>query len=136
MPRPARDRLAQLWPELRDLLTGDVAARAAVRRAGLERDLARRETDELARVDEVIEHMRRTLTAALGEQAPVQLRLDELDLPERRQLDSDRAAWRSRLETLDGERDRDRAAVHPRYGGVRELAFPVAVLLVVPAEPA
>lgn len=134
--RSAQERLTLLWPELRDLLTGDVAARAVVRRAGLERDLARREADELARVDGVIEHMRRTLTAALDDQAPVQLRLDELDLPERRQLDSDRAAWRAKLETLDAERDRERAAVHRRYGGVRELTFPVAVLLVVPEEPA
>jgi ERCC4-related helicase len=135
-PRPARERLATLWPELRNLLSGDVAARAAVRRIALERDLTRREADELARVDGVVEHMRRTLTAALAEPAPAQLRLDELDLPERRQLDSDLAAWRARLEGLDAERDRERATVQRRYGGVRELTFPVAVLLVVPEETA
>jgi hypothetical protein len=78
--------------------------------------------------------MRRTLTEALAEPAHVQLRLDELDVPERRQLDSDRAAWRARLEGIDGERERERATVQRRYGGVRELTFPVAVLLVVPQE--
>ena len=130
----ARQRLTDMWPELRDLLAGDVAARAGVRKAALERDLSRREADELSRVDGVIAHMRRTLTEALAEPAHVQLRLDELDVPERRQLDSDRAAWRARLEGIDGERERERATVQRRYGGVRELTFPVAVLLVVPQE--
>jgi ERCC4-related helicase len=127
--------LTAAWPELRQLLAGDVAARAAVRKAALERDLARRETDELGRVDAITEHMRRTLTDALAEPAPVQLRLDELDQPERRQVEVDRAAWRARLEGLDGERDRERTAVTRRYRGVRELTFPVAVVLLTRPEP-
>jgi hypothetical protein len=80
--------------------------------------------------------MRRTLAEALGEQAPVQLTLADLDQPERGQLDADRAAWRSRLDGLDGERDRERAVVESRYRGVRELTFPVAVVLVTrPEQP-
>ena len=78
-------RLTTAWPELRQLLSGDVAARAAIRKAALERDLGRREAEELSRVDAITDHMRRTLTDALAEPAPVQLRLDELDQPERRQ---------------------------------------------------
>jgi ERCC4-related helicase len=131
-PTTAKQRLTEMWPELRDLLAGDVAARAVVRKTALERDLDRRESDELSRVDGVIEHMRRTLTEALEGPAHVQLRLDELDVPELRQLDSDRAAWRARLDGLDDERERERATVRRRYGGVRELTFPVAVLLIVP----
>jgi superfamily II DNA or RNA helicase len=129
-------RLAQGWQELRPLLVGDVAARAAVRKTALERDLADREVDELARVDAVTEHMRRTLTDALAEPAAVQLRLDELDQPERHQLDVDRAAWRARLDGLDVERERDRAAVERRYRGARELTFPVAVVLLTRPEGA
>jgi hypothetical protein len=126
--RAAAQRLADTWPELRELLAGDVAARATVRKVALERELAGRQADELVRVDAITEHMRRTLTDALGEQAPVQ--------PERGQLDADRAAWRSRLDGLDGERDRERAAVESRYRGVRELTFPVAVVLVTrPEQP-
>jgi ERCC4-related helicase len=127
-------QLTTAWPDLRQLLTGDVAARAAVRKAALERELARRESDELQRVDAVTDHMRRTLTEALAEPVPVQLRLDELDQPERRQVAVDRAAWRARLEGLDAERERERAAVTRRYRGVRELTFPVAVVLVTRPE--
>lgn len=133
-PTPAKQRLTEAWPELRGLLTGDVAARAEVRKAALERDLARREAEELTRVDGIVEHLRRTLADALSEPAAVQLRLDDLEVPERRQLESDRAAWLARLEGLDTERDRERAVVRGRYSGVRELTFPVAVLLVVPEE--
>ena len=133
---PAADgaRLAEMWSELRVLLAGDIAARAAIRRTALERELTIREGDELGRVDGVIAHMRRTLSDALDEPAHVQLRLDDLDAPERRQMDSDRAAWRARLEGLDSEHERERSAVQRRYGGVRELTFPVAVVLVVPQE--
>ena len=125
----AARRLTAEWSYLRPLLTADVAARAAVRKSALERDLARREADELGRVDAITEHMRRTLTDALAEPASVQLRLDELDQPEQRQVEVDRAAWRARLDGLDAERDRERRVVELRYRGVRELTFPVAVVL-------
>lgn len=127
-------RLTAGWSELQPLLAGDVAARAAVRKAALERDLARREADELARVDAVTEHMRRTLTDALAGPGYIQLRLDELDQPERRQIEVDRAAWQARLDGLDAECDRERATVERRYRGVRELTFPVAVVLLTRSE--
>jgi hypothetical protein len=78
--------------------------------------------------------MRRTLTDALAEPAPRQLTLDELDEPERRQVDTDREAWRARLDGLDDERLRERATVARRYEGVRELTFPVAVVLLTRPE--
>jgi len=117
-------RLAEQWPELAPQLGADIAARATVRRSALERDLQRREADELARVDAVTAHMRRTLTDALAEPAPRQLALDELDEPERRQVDTDHAAWRARLDGLEDERLRERETVARRYEGVRELTFP------------
>jgi superfamily II DNA or RNA helicase len=127
-------RLAAGWSDLRQLLAGDVSARAAVRKAALERDLASREADALSRVDVITEHMRRTLTDALAEPASVQLSFDDLDQPERRQVEVDRAAWSARLDGLDAERDRERAAVERRYRGVRELTFPVAVVLLTRRE--
>ncbi len=79
--------------------------------------------------------MRRVLTVALAEPGAVQLRLDELDAPERDQLQRDRDAWRTRLDGLDAERDREREAVEARYGATRALTFPFAVLVVAPEEP-
>jgi hypothetical protein len=37
---------------------------------------------------------------------------------------------------LDAERDRERATVERRYRGVRELTFPVAVVLLTRPDPA
>jgi hypothetical protein len=132
-PAGAR-RLAENWPEIAELLAGDVAARAEMRKTALQRDLARRQTEDLQHVDAVTDHMRRTLSDALREPAPLQLRLDELDPPERRQLDANRAAWQARLDGLDDQRRHDRDAIERRYSGVRKLTFPVAVLLVTRPE--
>ena len=124
------ERLAALWPELRELVAGDVRARAERRRGSVERELARRRDEDLARVDAVVEHMRRSLTEALASPETEQLSFEQLDQPERRQLEADRAAWRSRLASLDDDRARERATVERRYRDVRSLTFPVAVLLV------
>lgn len=132
--RSAATRLTEIWPDLRGLLAGDVAARAAVRKSALQRDLTAREADELSRVDAITEHLRRVLTDALAEVIPVQLSFEDLDQPERHQLEADRAAWRARLDGLDTEREHEREAVAHRYQGVRELTFPVAVLLVTSPE--
>jgi superfamily II DNA or RNA helicase len=134
--RPDARRLADQWPTLAELLAGDVAARAANRKSALQRDLERRQDDELRRVDAVTEHLRRTLTEALAEApAHYQPTLDELDEPEKEQLARDRIAWQARLGSLDTERDRDRETVSRRYQDVRALTFPVAVLLVTRPSP-
>ena len=133
-PRGSAARLADSWPELRSLLAGDVTARAAVRRGALDRELGRREAEEVSRIDTISEHVRETLTAALAEPESVQLRLDELDPPEQRQIEVDRAAWRAKLEGLSADRDRQQEAVRRRYADVRELTFPVAVVLLTRPE--
>ncbi|MEX2291793.1 MAG: DISARM system SNF2-like helicase DrmD [Mycobacteriales bacterium] len=134
--RPDRQRLTEAWADLCDALVTDVAQRAEARGLALDRQIRARQDEELTRIDGVTAHMRRTLTDALAEPADVQLRLDELDAPELRQLDSDRAAWQARLEGLDDERELERAQVVRRYAGQRTLTFPVAVVLVAPEEGA
>lgn len=133
-PLAARRRLVAAWPDLRDQLVTDVALRAAARGQSLGRQIRERQAEELTRIDGVTTHLRRTLTEALAEPAPVQLRLDDLDEPERAQLESTREAWRARLDSLDIEQERERELVHRRYAGQRELTFPVAVVLVAPEE--
>ncbi len=134
-PAAVRARVVAAWPELRGQLAEDLDLRVNARVGSLRRDLDRRRDDELHRIDGVTEHMRRVLTDALAEPGAVQLRLDELDAPERDQLQRDLHAWRTRLDGLDAERDRERAAVEARYGATRELTFPFAVLVVAPEEP-
>ena len=129
-PPAAARRLREVWPEIKGPLANDVVVRAEIRTAALERDLAHRKAEELERVDVITEHMRRSLSEALGDLKPRQGRFEDLDQPERRQLDIDRAAWRARLDGLDGDRERERAAVERRYVGVQTLTFPVAVVLV------
>jgi superfamily II DNA or RNA helicase len=130
----ASERLTSLWPDLRNLLAGDVAARAAMRQSALERDLDERKGEDLERVNAITEHMRRSLADALGDQrSDQQLRFDLLDQPERRQLEVDRDAWKARLDSLDDENQRERAVIERRYLGVRTLTFPFAVLLVTPS---
>jgi superfamily II DNA or RNA helicase len=127
------ERLSVLWPDLSGLIAGDVTARAAVRQTALERELEERKDEDLDRVDAITEHMRRSLADALGQQRQdQQLRFDLLELPERRQLEVDREAWRARLASLDDERLRERALIERRYLGVRTLTFPFAVVLITP----
>jgi len=128
----ARERVIAAWPDLRGQLAEDLELRVTARAASLRRDLDRRRDDELRRVDGVSDHMRTVLTQALAEPVAVQLRLDELDVPERDQLQRDRDAWRARLESLESDREREREAVEARYGATRELTFPFAVLVVTP----
>lgn len=133
-PRGARQRLVDAWPDLRNLLVDDVARRAEARALALNRQIEERKAEELTRIDGVTDHMCRTLTDVLADPVPVQLRLDELDSPERAQLESDRIAWRTKLLGLDVSRERQREEVHRRYAGQRELTFPVAVVLVAPED--
>ncbi len=130
----ASRRLVEIWPEIAELLRADVTARAEQRKVALERDLGRRLAEDLERVDAITEHMRRTLSDALARPVPVQLRLDQLDEPERHQLEANREAWRARLGNLDRQRDQEHFAIERRYLGARSLSFPVAVLLVTRPE--
>ena len=134
-PQSAKDNLVERWPELEPLLAGDVQQRAGERLASLQRTLARRREDETKRIEAVFSQLRVTLQNALEGPAAVQLTFDDLEEPERHQLERDRQAWQSRLDGLDAERARELAAVEQRYSAVRELVFPFAVALCVP-DPA
>jgi hypothetical protein len=131
-PEAARQGLIKRWAELEPLLAGDVAVRAKERLDSLQRILARRREDETRRVEAVFGQLRITLRTALEGPGAVQLTLDELDEPERHQLERDRQAWDSRLKGLEDEKARELATVEHRYAAVRELVFPFAVALCVP----
>ena len=98
------------------------------RAADLARQLERARTHTIALFDQ----LRATLSGALQAPAAVQLTLDGLDPAETQQLERDRRAWQDRLDTLDEARDRELAQLDRRFGDVRELVFPFAVVLAVP----
>lgn len=132
----ARLALAEQWEELSPLLAKDVDVRAAERLATMSRTLQNRAADETRRIRAVFDQLRVTLSNALEGPGPTQLTLDDLEnleVEERKQLDRDRKAWEDRLASLDEERERELAAAEARYSNVRELVFPFAVALIVPA---
>jgi len=68
----------------------------------------------------------------LADDGAVQLSFEDLDRAERQQFDRDRRAWQDRLDALEETRDREVELLGRRYGQVRELVFPFAVVLAVP----
>ncbi len=131
-PAAARERLAERWTELTPRLVEDVNARAGTQKDALASDLARQHERARTHTAAVFDQLRATLTGALQAPADTQLSLDGLDVAERQQYDRDRRAWQDRLDTLQETRARELALLERRYGEVRELVFPFAVVLAVP----
>jgi superfamily II DNA or RNA helicase len=132
-PESARQDLVQRWPDLEPQLATDVQQRAKERLDSLERTLSRRREEETRRIEAVFAQLQVTLQSALDGPGYVQLALDDFDEPELQQLERDRQAWRSRLDGLEDEKARELATVGQRYSAVRELVFPFALALCIPA---
>lgn len=134
--RPAsahdRARLAQRWDELTPRLVEDLRLRATAQKDARATDLAAQHTRATAHTNAVFDQLRATLTTALNADGSVQLSFDDLDRTERQQLDRDRRAWQDRLDTLEENREQEITQLARRYGEVRELVFPFAVVLAVP----
>ncbi len=131
-PPADRERLAQRWEELVPRLVEDVDARARTQKEVLADDLGRQLARARQQTAAVFDQLRQTLLGALQAPGHVQLTFDDLDAAERQQLDRDRRAWQDRLDNLADTRARELALLDRRYGDVRELVFPFAVVLAVP----
>jgi hypothetical protein len=126
-------RVSQDWERLEPYLAEDVQARADERSRSLTRTLERRQADDEQRVRGVFAQLEKTLEAAVADGGAVQLSFADLETNERQQVERDRQAWRTKLEGLDAEMQREVTAVIKRYEHVRELVFPIAVVVVEPA---
>jgi superfamily II DNA or RNA helicase len=133
-PAATRARLAAQWAELTPRLVEDLGLRATAQKEARAADLARQHDRARTHTVAVFDQLRATLEAALATPAAVQLALDDLDDREVRQLEADRESWRSRLATLDDDRRRELAQLDTRFGALRELVFPFAVVLAVPVD--
>jgi superfamily II DNA or RNA helicase len=134
--RPAaaatRERLVAQWAELTPRLVEDLALRATAQKEARTADLARQHERARTHTSAVFDQLHATLTAALSTSGAVQLSLDDLDRREVAQFERDRQSWRDRLNALDENRRQELSRLDARYGHVRELVFPFAIVL---AEP-
>jgi len=134
--RPAaaatRERLVAQWAELTPRLVEDLALRATAQKETRTADLARQHERARTHTVAVFDQLHATLTAALAASGAVQLTLDDLDRREVVQFERDRQSWQDRLDALEENRQQELDRLDARYGQVRELVFPFAVVL---AEP-
>jgi len=127
-------RLAQRREELTPRLVEDLRLRATAQKDARAADLTQQLTRATTHTNAVFDQLRATLTGALADDGAVQLAFDDLDRAERQQFDRDRRAWQDRLDTLEETRGREVELLARRYGDVRELVFPFAVVLAVPEQ--
>jgi hypothetical protein len=131
-PASARDRLAAQWADITPRLVEDLNLRAQTQKVTRAADLARQLERARTHTTAVFDQLRATLSGALQAPAAIQLTLDGLDIAETQQLERDRRAWQDRLDNLDEASERELAQLDRRFGDVRELVFPFAVVLAVP----
>jgi superfamily II DNA or RNA helicase len=131
-PKWVAQRVAADWLRLESLLAEDVQARAQERLASLTRTLDARRSDEESRVRTVFAQLEKTLRTAIADDLSGQLSFADLDDTERAQVDRDRHAWRARLDALESEQVAELATIAARYGDIRRLVFPFAVVIVLP----
>jgi len=128
----AKHRLAERWDELTPRLVEDLNLRATAQKDARAADLAQQLQRARTHTNAVFDQLHATLRGALADDGAVQLSFADLDRAERQQFDRDRRAWQDRLDALEETRDREVRLLATRYGQVRELVFPFAVVLAVP----
>ena len=137
-----RERLAGRWPRVRDGLVNAIDWRADTRQASLARVLAERRQEEIDRTVEGLDRFAHVLRSALdapeaeAENALFSTVEVTKSAEELAQYRRDRRQWAERLEQLDGERERELAAIEARYADPTPHRFPVAVVFVVPTREA
>ncbi|XVQ86423.1 DISARM system SNF2-like helicase DrmD [Microbispora siamensis] len=133
-PPPVLDRLAGTWrtldlePKIASILA-DRARRRTNRHAA---DLEARCQADIAAMTEVLEELRRTITAALDDDGYWQPSLFEAD-EERGQLAKDRQALIERRESIPRQLTEEVEAITRRYANPAVRWFPGAVTFLVPA---
>lgn len=138
-PQPASSRaqrdLAASWPKVSGNIEAAIRSRAQERQDSLRRALDKRREDDETRTIRLLDAFGDALrTAIAGQTVAQQLSFADLELDERQQLTADRAAWQERLDSLPFEREQELAVIAARYGEVRFLTFPAAIVHLVPSR--
>ncbi|MEU7889490.1 DISARM system SNF2-like helicase DrmD [Microbispora bryophytorum] len=132
--------LAGIWERMRPGLVDAIDARVKTRRDSLENLLAKRQEAEQNRIAANLDQFAAALRAKLAEDeeedalfSRIEATRDEREL---RQYRRDRDSWKTRLDRLSQERQREHDAIAARYRDPQEHVFPVAVIFVVPKQEA
>ncbi|MCK9925848.1 DISARM system SNF2-like helicase DrmD [Frankia sp. Mgl5] len=136
-----QERLAERWPAAREGVLSALNWRTRTRHESLTRILAQRQSAEEARITAILDQFASTLRSALKDpdneedalfsRASVANSREELA-----QFRRDKQSWEERLHRLDQEKQRELDVIAGRYRDPRQHQFPVAVVLVVPAQEA
>jgi ERCC4-related helicase len=131
VPERLRQQFRGLWPSIGDKLDGALRARARERSNALEREVRRREGQEIEAITAVLTELAAAIRGELHSPEILQMSLftDEED---RAQAERDRNALEHRLDQIPGELEREIAAIRMRYERTEPRLFPVAVTWLVP----
>jgi Helicase conserved C-terminal domain len=130
-PVAIRVRLAALWPSLSKPLQSALDARGRDRTQSVQRQLAERSEQDLAKMDTVLTELERTIRAELKDDPQLSL-FEGLNEMEREQARRNRDFLEDRLRQIPLDRQRETEAIRQRYADPEPRLFPVAVTFLVP----
>jgi hypothetical protein len=130
VPRAMRGHLAARLETIRPQLLAALEARSRERAQSLSRTLVDRADGETQAITAVLTELRAAIQSELSPREELQLQLFNPD--ERRQLERDLEALRSRLERIPEDIERETAAIRRHYADPQPRLFPAAITLLVP----
>lgn len=129
-----QQRLAALWPQVREPLLGALEARMKDRVEGVGKLLAERRHRDKTDVQVVMRQLEKAIAQELETPEYQQTELPGFTTEEREQLRTNMDALRLRLAQLPAELARELAALDARYADPTPRLFPVAVTFLVPEK--
>jgi ERCC4-related helicase len=125
-----KGRLRALWPQLAEPLGQALEARKKERTAGIERLLADRADQEVAKITAIMQELGRSIRTELDH--PDHQQLELFTSSEREQFERNIDSLRARLAALPGELERETAQIRARFADPQPRLFPVAVTFLAP----
>jgi len=125
-----KERLRALWPQLAAPLYQALEARTKERTAGIEKLLADRADQEVAKITVIMQELARSIRAELDH--PDHQQLELFTSSEREQFERNIDSLRARLAALPGELEKETAQIRARFADPQPRLFPVAVTFLTP----
>jgi hypothetical protein len=129
---PVKQRLVELWPNLKPALSQSLEVRMRDKLTGLEKLLADRAEKEASDITAILQELARTIEAELA--GPEYVQLELFTPPEREQYNRNLNALRHRLEQIPAEIEQETTLIRARFADPEPRLFPVAVTFLVPEK--